>query len=192
MHRPTAFTLIEMLAATALAGLLTLAALAVMRSVQHPFEAKRVDRHAPPMDDVLALLRWDLGQAVSLRQDSSGLLLAGFGSLDPATLEPTQRPVAVRYRFRRVNGVNWLLRDQQPLDGGPSAESQLVAAGLTGIELTAVERPLPLEEEPTVNTAADGASLFRALHGMSPVPDCVQVQLISAGRPTVQAIVFTR
>ncbi len=145
--RQAGFTLLELLAASALAALLMIAALQVVRSVgRRPDSEPAANK---PRSDLLALVRWDLSQALVLRQDHGSCLLAGYGSLDAATLQSTGRPVMVSYRIKLVGSRRCLYRDQTSLDdlAGRVGWSELVAWDVDQFELTAVRRP----REPTMS-----------------------------------------
>ncbi len=182
------FTLIELVAATALSAVLLTTVLAVVRTVNRPDPAGAAPDDAP----LARQLRWDLANAVVLRTDAGGLTLAGHGSLDPDTLEPTGRPVVVTYSVRPAGGRNWLVREQASLDrlaeGGPWAE--LAAADVAGLTVdappTAADRAAatqPADDDPT-------PLAFQRLAGVRPVPPRVRVTVRFAGRPSCEVVAF--
>ena len=191
-HAYRAFTLIELVAATALSAVLLTVVLSVVRTVNRPPAptGATTDTAAP----LSRQLRWDLANAVVLRTDSRGLTLGGYGSLDPATLEPTHLPVVVTYTLRPAGGRLWLVREQSSLDaraeGGTADE--LVCGGVAtfGVDAppTAADRAAatqPAIEDPTPVE-------FQQLAGVRPVPPRVRltVTFATAGRPAVEVVAF--
>ena len=141
-----------------------------------------------------AQLRWDLANAVVLRTGRGGLTLAGYGSLDPDTMEPTRRPTQITYALQTVGDRVWLVRRQQALDaraeGGTSAElvcgdvaAFTVDAPPTAADVAAATRPA--DEDPT-------PLAFAALAAARPVPPRVRVSVTFAtpGRPVVDVVAY--
>ncbi len=186
-----AFTLVELVAATALSALLLTAVLSVVRTLnRRPPPDGYLDVAAP----LAAQLRWDVANAVVLRTGPAGLTLAGYGSLDPDTMEPTREPTQVTYALQTVGERTWLVRRQQALDaraeGGTSAE--LVCGDVTALTVdappTAADREAatrPADEDPT-------PLAFAALAGAWPVPPRVRVAVTFAtpGRPVVDVVAY--
>jgi hypothetical protein len=176
-----AFTIVELLAATALAALLFTTALYVIRSI----------RPMPVVETgwttaLAAQLRWDIDSADVIRPDSKGLTLAGYGSLDPTTLEPTHVPVSVAYALHPVGGKIWLFREQTDIRPGSSAATfnEAVCGDVESFTVTAASPPQVAGEWsiPVV---------FRNLNGFMRLPDSVRFRVV-AGKTAVDQTVFRR
>ena len=175
--RATGFTLVELLAATALSLLLVLACLAVLRSIRRA-AAVANDLGADWTAAVGGRLRWDLANAVVVRQDARGLLLGGYGSRDGSTGEPTHRPVVVTYSVQTIGGRRWLVRDQAGLDplAHDRGTTDLVAGDVGSFAVT-----MP-PEQPTPADADDPTPLvFRQLPGFRRLPDGLRLRLTAEG-----------
>ena len=133
-----AFSILELLAATALAALMMLAFLHVIGSVGRTRAAMaRRGGDEAWKADLLETLRRDLVNATGIRYDGGRVTLTGHAALDRATLAPGHEPVAVTYGVRSVGGRGWLFRRQAPRDGfsaGPAWE-ELVCPDVTGFSL---------------------------------------------------------
>jgi prepilin-type N-terminal cleavage/methylation domain-containing protein len=183
-RRRRGFTLVELVAATALSAVLLTVALGVLRTVNRPAKAAEADGGGP----LAQQLRWDLANAVVLRTDSGGLTLAGYGSLDPTTMEPTHLPAMVTYALRESAGATWLVRQQQMLDGRGDAWVELAAGGVAGFTVdapvTAADRAAstrPAQEDPTPLP-------FQRLAGVRPVPPRVRVTVTFTAGPAVDVV----
>jgi prepilin-type N-terminal cleavage/methylation domain-containing protein len=187
-----AFTLIELVAATALSAVLLTVVLSVVRTVNRPQPTSDATTElAAPLS---RQLQWDLANAVVLRTDARGLTLGGYGSLDPATLEPTHVPVVVTYTLRPAGDRLWLVREQSSLDalaeGGTWDELACgdVAAFTVDAPPTAADRAAatqPAEDDPTPLS-------FQRLAGVRPVPPRVRltITLATTGHPSVEVVAY--
>lgn len=139
-RRPTeragGFTLIEVVLATALAATLMIAILGVTatlgrthRAMTHTAASR--ERHA----ELIELLRRDLSHAQETRLGKNRVELVGFGSLDPSTLEPAQRPARVVYRLGDGDGASLLVREQTLLDEPRHVWNETVGWGVAAFEL---------------------------------------------------------
>lgn len=129
MKHCLAFTLIEVLASTALAVLLMVAVLGVSQSTAGHRRAMAEVVHTPLwVDRAFDLIAWDLQHARSYAIEPDRLTLAGYGSLDTDTNRPTYRPVLIEYRL--VN--NNLIRTQTDLNAitTSSTRKSLVGRGI--------------------------------------------------------------
>jgi prepilin-type N-terminal cleavage/methylation domain-containing protein len=112
------FTILELLAATALTALLMVVVLHVISSLgrSRAALARQVDGGAWRAN-LLDTLRHDLCNAstASFRQD--GITLAGHGALDRNTLAHGHEPVTVTYGLTTIHGRRWLVRSQARRDG---------------------------------------------------------------------------
>ena len=140
-----AFTLIEQLAAVALASLFMLAGLAVLGGL-----ARDGTTAASPRGDARALSRaadlieWDLAQAARFRVEHGGAVLTGFGSLD-STMNPTHRPARVEYRLAGPGDARRLVRRQTSLDvpSNRATREDWVSDGIARIELVPMSAVKP-------------------------------------------------
>ena len=166
-----AFTLIEQLAAIALAGLFMLAALSVLGSVARATRSVPEQTDGPPINHVIELIRHDLMQSERIRTSENRLTLVGFASLDPRTMAPTHRPCRIEYRVVRGDGVPRLIRRQTDLDvlGNQAHWEQTVCADIAGIRLRFVSAP----PTPTTRPATE---LFNPAEGPF-MPDAVQLSI---------------
>lgn len=137
MRRTAGFTLVEIVAALALAGLLLTVLLTVTGRVNHTRarldDAARDDRDRA--DGLVALLRHDLIHARSVESVGADAIITGYGGLDRRTLEPTHRPARVTYRVLDVGvdeAMPVLVREQIDLDNQTNREAsiELVAIGI--------------------------------------------------------------
>ena len=185
-HQRRGFTLLELVAATALSAVLLTVVLAVIRTA---------NRATPAADDALPLadqLRWDLSNAVVIGADSHGLTVAGYGSLDPATLAATRGPAVVTYALRSAGDHVWLVREQSELSARSSATAwaELAAADVTGLTVDAPIKPAD-QSAATRPSAEDPTPLpFQHLAGLYPVPPRVRVTVRFANRPPVDVEAF--
>jgi prepilin-type N-terminal cleavage/methylation domain-containing protein len=135
------FTMIEMLAATALTALLMIVLLRVIAGLGQSRAALTRDehRHAWPTS-MLGLIRWDLAHAQKWSPLPDGFALEGFGGLDPATRYPDGLPVTVRYEVVASAGKNWLLRRQMTTNRASDTWSEMICADVQSIQLTSLDR----------------------------------------------------
>lgn len=140
---PRAFTLIEMLLATALSGVVMMAVLAVLGRF-----ARRQDYHATPPDRraveeaLLSLIEADLLNAEVMELRKAGFSLQGFGRIDERTNAIDHAPVTVVYEVRKSRRQSWLIRRQ--IGGGPTAVRRVRSDLLCrGVQRIAVKRALP-------------------------------------------------
>ena len=181
------FTLVEVVAATALSAVLLTVVLAVVRTVHRPAGGTADDAVslAVPLADQL---RWDVANAIVMRAGDRGLTLVGYGSLDPATLAPTREPTAVTYAVRTVGGRAWLVREQSALDARAEGGtwSELVAADVAGLTVDAPASAADASAA-TRPAAEDPTPLAFRLAGVRPVPPRVRFTVRFADRSAVEA-----
>lgn len=144
------FTLVELLAATALAAALMAGVLAVTASLGRGEKTRGAHDPRPAWrDEAAEMLAWDLRNAEDVRWGKDRLELRGYGSLDPATLVATQRSVRVTYSLRRVGEAWWLYRAQSPRDASAQERpwSEPICGGVAGFDATFIggESPTPAE-----------------------------------------------
>jgi hypothetical protein len=128
------FTLIEMLAASALTALLMITMVAVIASVaRSDLAAARRAAANPWPPDLVKTLRDDLLNSRTLRCEPVTLTMEGFASIDPMTLRPTHRQTQVRYAVQSIAGRNWLIRKQREHSGDQHESSFLVCPDVQSI-----------------------------------------------------------
>jgi prepilin-type N-terminal cleavage/methylation domain-containing protein len=135
---PGGFTLIEMVAAAALAAILLGAALAVFSGIARD-RARLVASQPHEVQNnaaLMELLRKDLASATSMTFGTNLVVLQSFGSLDPATLESVDRPSRVTYRLLTDLSPPQLVREQLFLDEpAPRLVKALLAVGITRFDV---------------------------------------------------------
>jgi prepilin-type N-terminal cleavage/methylation domain-containing protein len=142
--RPRAFTLVEMLLATALAAILMGGVLAVASGLSR--DRRRMEAHAAAEHSPVAaeLLRRDLANAVALLNTSGAgdVELLGYSGVDPVTLRPDGRLVRVLYHLDRRDprgggGGGVLTREQAYLDDPVRVDrfTEIVATNVTRLSL---------------------------------------------------------
>jgi|GEM_PF-5003387 len=116
--RMAAMTLVELLAATALAAVLMTAVAGVLRLLA--VERRALDDHRTPpawKEQLLEQLRWDLANSRSMRVARTKLQLTGYAGCDFQTGAVTHRPAEVIYELRRQNARDWLVRRELHQNG---------------------------------------------------------------------------
>lgn len=133
------FTLVELVAATALSAILTLAVLKVVASVGRD---ARVSINAPAdgSEDLAALIRWDVVNARGFSSTENRLELEGYGTL--ASLEDDRSTFGSRgtvtYELAPLGGRTWLIRREtrlRPSGMGTIPSTELVYADLVKFEV---------------------------------------------------------
>ena len=149
MPRNSAFTLVELLAATALSTLLFLAALSVIHTLGPATRVEKEESHAWTLA-ARQQLEWDLNNAAILKQDEHGLILGGYGALDPQSMTAVHLPVLVTYALRDIENQRWLVREQTSLN--PLAKvlnfSELVCRDVKSFSVTGSYAPRTIPIDP--------------------------------------------
>lgn len=115
-----AFTILELLAATALTAVLMTAVLKVVGSLGRSRAALALHADvAPWRADLFDTIRRDLSNSAQANFRPDGMVLIGHGAIDPATMSTIDQPVTVTYRLADVDGHCWLVRTQAAR-GGPT------------------------------------------------------------------------
>src|ERR1700677_234088 len=112
----TGFTLIELIAATALAVILMIGVLATFQGIVRDRTRLASARSVESSDRAMAveLLRRDLSCASDIQTDSAGTVeVHTCSSLDVQTLETNDRPSLVSYEIADSDGLHALVREQQ-------------------------------------------------------------------------------
>ena len=131
MRRPTkAFTLIELLAALAISGMLIVAALTVASDLGRS-EARAQVRHKDTWlhAPIRAVVSLDLLNAAGWNQTEHGYLLRTQSSLAPGSMELRHLPATVEYTLQALDGHTWLTRTQHSLTAEPDV-TDLVCSGV--------------------------------------------------------------
>ncbi len=172
MSDARAFTLLELLLATALTAVLMVGVLAVVADLGAPEAAAgpAPDRERDrALEACLDLLHEDLSHAVAVDASKANeVTLVGYASLDGGARERSHRPVRVRYTLERIDGRSWLVRRQDALDvkTNETVHRDLVCCGFTGFQLMEDRYAwgLPeeaLEAETSADAPATGAAAGR-------------------------------
>jgi hypothetical protein len=161
-----AFTILEMLAATALTALLMLAVFQVIGSIGRTRAAMAKQPETGFWKaDLLDTLRRDLSNSTAVRYEAGGVTLTGHGALDRATLAPTDEPVTVTYGIATLAGRSWLYRLQTPRAGATRRPwRELVCADVTDFSVRPVAIPVARESQDA-----------------QPVPAAVVVEVVGSG-----------
>jgi hypothetical protein len=175
-----AFTILEMLAATALTALLMLAVFQVIGSIGRTRAAMAKQPETGFWRaDLLDTLRRDLSNSTAIRYETGGVTLIGHAALDRATLAPTDEPVTVTYGITTLAGRSWLYRLQTPRMGaGRRPWRELVCADVTDFSV----RPTATVALPA---AAEGQDA-------QPLPAAVVVEIAGRGGPIARETVVLR
>jgi hypothetical protein len=125
--RRRAFTILELLAATALTALLMAAILHVVGSLGVTRATLARQGGGAAVDSgMLDQLRRDLTNATAAAFARGSMTLTSHESLDPATLNSSHEPVNVTYEVASIHGRRWLVRRQTSRTAGESRLTELV------------------------------------------------------------------
>lgn len=134
-----AFTLIEMLAASALTAVLSVAVLNTTASFGRASAALAKRGADPSAEALIELLRRDVANCTSVQSSDSGVVMSGSCGLDPRALGPSHRPVRVIYSVQQNDSHRWLVRDQSPQDAVDAKPwRQIASGGVQQFQLLAV------------------------------------------------------
>lgn len=192
-----AFTIVELLVASALATVLMVGVLHVVGSIKHDRVNSQEHAAAIPLENLVHLLAWDLTNARTIVQKNGKIVLEGYCALDrdvfDVTRDPTasvlHEPVVVEYSVWKDNGHSWLTRRQTHLNdlSNRNAWTEVVCRGVAGIQLAPVV--------PEGDGFAIGNSLADAWFAQkSAVPDAVNliVELADTTRPRIEQMIILR
>ncbi len=181
------FTIIELLAASALAALLTLAGFRVIASINrsNAVMAKQ-ESAAPDTAAVVELLRHDLLHARYIKTARNSLSLAGHGGVSPADYSPTHLPALIVYRVQRVGNHSWLVREQGSLvPGRPRAPwTELVWPGAATLDFQSLA---PAETIAVAGIGIDRSPGFKAASSRARL-----VVRKPSGEPLLDEVIFTQ
>jgi|SRR5579862_4531017 len=132
-----AFSLIELMIATALSVALMGAVLAILSNIARDTRRLAGAEAFSASQNLVELLHRDLSSSRTMIQapDGSVLVLVGHGWIDPATLNPTGRLARITYQCVRDGQTRWFVRQQESMDdpAGPKRWRTLVAANVETI-----------------------------------------------------------
>lgn len=152
-------TLLEMIAALALATILLVSTIAIFRAIN------RTDKEAQQLalgndfwlTEVESKLQLDLQNATDLRLDGASLELQGPCYLSVDSNQPTTRTANVRWSIQEIGNRSWLVRTQTEVDSTTNNEPtrQLIAANIDAFNVfpsgkvdSAADRLVDLEWRP--------------------------------------------
>lgn len=177
-----AFTLVEMLLATALAALL-LGGLLLMAAALARDSARAAASPMPAPHGAVQLLEWDLTNAATMHpsEDGQSLTLVGQCALDPRTLTPTARFARVVYRVDPQTHL--LTREQRFLDDEirPEPWSELVASDVSRIDVSGENLAAANLTDAHVRGNADA-------NGNVPIPARLSISLARSRGPIVAEV----
>ncbi len=135
MKHHLGFTLIEALAATALAAIMMVAVTSVVSALARHDTLTDTDPHTDWRRQLTRVIQRDLQHAQQYHSQDNKLTLTGPVSLDAGTLKPTHHPAIVTYQINEYAGQSWLLRTQTDPDSRAlnNAWTQLVCRGVRGL-----------------------------------------------------------
>jgi len=137
-----AFSLIELMIATALSVALMGAVLAILSNIARDTRRLAGAEASSASQNLVELLQRDLSSSRTMIQapDGSVLVLVGHGWIDSTTLNPTGRLARVTYQCVREGQTRWLIRQQESMDdpGLPKRWRTLVAANVQSLLVSPV------------------------------------------------------
>jgi prepilin-type N-terminal cleavage/methylation domain-containing protein len=132
-----AFTLLEMLLATALAAVLMAAVLLMLAGVSRDRRRVSAATASPMLQTIEERIRWDIvnAQSMDVGNDGGSVVLTGHGAIDHQSLTSNGRLSQVTYRM--TSGC--LVREQEYLDNPaqPSRWRALVAVNVHSFRVVA-------------------------------------------------------
>ena len=136
-----AFSLIELLVATALSAVLMAAVLAILSGIARDRRRLTAVESVPRSQAMVDRIQWDLTNAQSLSPspDGQSLELIGHGGIDNKTLAPNGRLASVSYLIYPDGVTSYLVREQKYLDDpvAPNPWRELIAVGITDFQVIA-------------------------------------------------------
>lgn len=177
-----AFTLVEFVAATALATLLLVAVLGVAAAFAKS-AARRERAVTPPLwqHRLAEQIRWDFEQAREVRKVGSRLELRGYGDVE-ANSPTTRRLVEVTYQTESLAHRTWLTRRQRPIGLATSTARQpeLLAQGVAMLDWQ-----IETDDATTGASTAPRSAAPPAPATWSALPKHSRLRLLSADEQTL-------
>jgi prepilin-type N-terminal cleavage/methylation domain-containing protein len=180
--RRPGFTLIEVLAASAIAAFLMAAVLGVVTMVIRDRVKLQIPKSpANELEPVMQLLRRDVANARHFSEELNGgrLTLTGFGGIDPGTRVPNDRPARVEYYIEERGGHRWLFRSQRFLDD-PRTSKPTVSAVSGNVDGVLVQ---PIDEQQAA--PADALDSAAAADPLRPAQDPLNVSQDTSPQATL-------
>ena len=160
-----AFTLLELLACTALTALLMLAILKIVASLGASRAAlARQPQVEPWRADLLDTLRRDLTNASEVTFRPDGVTLVSHAWLDPEDMTLGHEPATVVYGLSALHGRTWLVRRQSPRDtlSNTTPFAELVCPDVTSFSVRPAgafaNTSTPVPVPPMIEVSIDGPS----------------------------------
>lgn len=180
-----AFTIIELLVASALSVLLMVGVLRVVGSFK--LESQKTDAtQSLKSDALIKLFIWDMLNAQTISQKDNTIVLTGHGSLERQTpsdrthrpKSATHQPVKIEYELRKTQSESWLVRRQTHLNDmtNHNAWTEVVSRGVNRFELKPTQPHLITTGDPK-----------KWLHKPSPVPHSVRI-VVEPNDPSEQIL----
>ncbi|MBI1368401.1 MAG: hypothetical protein GC162_07070 [Planctomycetes bacterium] len=169
-----AFTIIELLLATALAVVLMAGSMKVLAALKADATTDTSATSTATIErTIIDLMQHDLVESRLLGQQQGTITMIGYASIPAAHTDDASResagvshePVKIEYFVRSMDDRSWLVRRQTRINERSNRNrwSELVCAGVTGIR---IERVVPAgvrQDDPMIGTDA------------TPTPDRVRV-----------------
>jgi len=139
MHR-RAFTMVELLIASALAGMLILGVLAAITNLGRTEQQQQKAERASLPTHVIDLIRSDLVHADEMRVRDEQIELRGRLGIDRDSVQVNHMPAVVRYAIIHVNEQPWLIRRQKDPTNLSSdrTTANVIANGVSAISFTRI------------------------------------------------------
>lgn len=202
------FTLIELIAAVALAAMLMMLLAAVATNTREIHAAwTHPNNHHDANTGVLELIRHDLAHARRIDSARNTLVITGFGGIDRASLSPTHLPARVTYRLIASSSHQHqlcLVREQGNLNSRSNHPPfvEVVAVGVSNFELCWESSTLGTLDETgvlltpavaAVNSANQGQKQSSAINPPDELPDHATFVLSWAdGSEPLNEMIFLR
>jgi len=158
----SAFTIVELLVASALASILVVALLGTLRSLaiqrKTLFDGGTVE---PWRTSLTEQLRWDLCNSRQIEAHPEEIRLAGFASRDFQTDCATFRPCEIIYSICDDGRRHWLVRKEVHTDDlkFDNSRSEVVCAGVARLAVARLGEELDDDRSSPVQGAGDAATL---------------------------------
>ena len=169
-------TLVELMAASALAAMLFVALSGVLRSLAIQRRTLLAGKTIEPWRVQLAQqLRWDLANARGMKSRFGELRLVGYGSCDFATGEPTFCRSEIVYFVQHIGKGRWLLRKETHPDDMTlnNHRTELVCTGVTDLGVNSLEA-----DDDNENFDDDAVQHSSASAPLQPVPNRLRLVLL--------------
>jgi hypothetical protein len=177
-------TLIELMAASALAALLMTAMFGLLRAMSVQRNTLFKNRVIEPWrDQLVEQLRWDFSNARQMSVTPEELHLVGYGGCDFATKAATLRPTEIIYSIKVDGRHHWLLRKESHLDSNSlnNSHTEIAAPGIAAIVVQRIDDSQNDEQLDRTQTTERKHSALRAL---TPVSNKLRIVLFGEDENT--------